>query len=109
MWRLLLNKSSQNLSVAPPRPPRSLREKSTYKIWFNKSNTSEKLPQPLSHPATGKRPADSAPTDASITSKEASSHTFTLRTKMSETSVKSDSSIRPSVCDLDLCGSRQSS
>ncbi|CAG5030490.1 unnamed protein product [Parnassius apollo] len=101
------NKSSQNFSVAPPRPPRSLREKVLTKSTLTKATPSEKLSQPSSHPATGKRPADSAPTDASITSKEASSHTPTLRTKMSETSVKSDSSIRSSVCDLDLCGSRQ--
>ncbi|CAG5010820.1 unnamed protein product, partial [Parnassius apollo] len=92
-------KSSQNLSVAPPRPPRSLREKVLTKSSLSKATPSEKLSQPSSHPATGKRPADSAPTDASTTRKNASSHTPTLGTKMSQTSVKSDSSIRSSVCD----------
>ncbi|CAG4996169.1 unnamed protein product [Parnassius apollo] len=92
-------KSSQNLSVAPPRPPRSLREKVLTKSSLSKATPREKLSQPSSHPATGKRPADSAPTDASTTRKNASSHTPTLGTKMSQTSVKSDSSIRSSVCN----------
>ncbi|CAG4985377.1 unnamed protein product [Parnassius apollo] len=61
-------KSSQNLSVAPPR----LREKVLTKSSLTKATPSEKLSQPSSHSATGKRPADSAPTDASITSKNAS-------------------------------------